>query len=74
MVLAKSLQHKGRLLSIVTRVAIQINCKLGGEAWTVQMPLRVSCKGTLRVMEMLGFRVMEILGFRVMEILSLRNY
>lgn len=40
MVLAKSLQHKGRLLSIVTRVAIQINCKLGGEAWTVQMPLR----------------------------------
>ena len=41
MVLAKSLQHKGRLLAIVTRVAIQINCKLGGEAWSVQMPLRV---------------------------------
>ncbi|MPC42405.1 Piwi-like protein 1 [Portunus trituberculatus] len=40
MVLAKSLQHKGRLLAIVTRVAIQINCKLGGEAWSVQMPLR----------------------------------
>lgn len=40
LVLAKSLQHKGRLLAIVTRVAIQINCKLGGEAWSVQMPLR----------------------------------
>lgn len=30
---------KGNLLSIATKVAIQINCKLGGAAWKVEMPL-----------------------------------
>lgn len=30
---------KGSVLSIATKVAIQINCKLGGAAWKVDMPL-----------------------------------
>ncbi|CAL4066366.1 unnamed protein product, partial [Meganyctiphanes norvegica] len=38
MVLAKSLQNKQRLGSIVSKIAIQINCKLGGEVWNIQIP------------------------------------
>ena len=27
------------LMSVATKVAIQMNCKLGGEPWTVKIPL-----------------------------------
>ncbi|XP_069157940.1 piwi-like protein Siwi [Procambarus clarkii] len=40
MVLGRSLQNKGRMMSIITKIAIQINCKLGGEAWNVQIPFQ----------------------------------
>lgn len=40
MVLAKSLQNKQRQLSIIYKIAIQINCKLGGEIWNVQIPFQ----------------------------------
>ncbi|XP_066986204.1 piwi-like protein Siwi isoform X2 [Macrobrachium rosenbergii] len=40
MVLAKSLQNKQRQLSVVNKIAIQINCKLGGEIWNVQIPFQ----------------------------------
>ncbi|XP_068223736.1 piwi-like protein Siwi [Palaemon carinicauda] len=40
MVLAKSLQNKQRQLSIINKIAIQINCKLGGEVWNVQIPFQ----------------------------------
>jgi len=42
-ILAKTLSKPQRLMSIATKVAIQINCKLGGEPWGVAIPL----KGTM---------------------------
>ncbi len=30
-------------MSVTTKVALQINCKLGGELWAVEIP--VSCGG-----------------------------
>uniref|UniRef100_A0A1B6KR98 Piwi domain-containing protein n=1 Tax=Graphocephala atropunctata TaxID=36148 RepID=A0A1B6KR98_9HEMI len=36
--LAKNLNKKG-VMSIATKVAIQINCKIGGAPWSVAMPL-----------------------------------
>ncbi|KAJ8941721.1 hypothetical protein NQ318_023317 [Aromia moschata] len=37
-ILAKNLSSKG-VMSIATKVAIQLNCKVGGSPWTVTMPL-----------------------------------
>ncbi|CAG9813111.1 unnamed protein product [Phaedon cochleariae] len=37
-ILAKNLTSKG-VMSIATKVAIQLNCKVGGAPWTVMMPL-----------------------------------
>ena len=30
------------MMSVATKVALQMNCKLGGEPWAVKMPLKVS--------------------------------
>lgn len=38
-VLAKTVGNPKRLMSVATKIAIQMNCKLGGEAWTVNIPL-----------------------------------
>jgi hypothetical protein len=41
--LAKNVTSKG-LMSIATKVVIQMNAKLGGEPWSIQLPLKVcSC-------------------------------
>ncbi|XP_063230017.1 piwi-like protein Siwi [Bacillus rossius redtenbacheri] len=37
-ILAKNLASKG-VMSIATKVAIQLNCKIGGFPWTVEIPL-----------------------------------
>ncbi|CAH0551300.1 unnamed protein product [Brassicogethes aeneus] len=37
-ILAKNLTSKG-VMSIATKVAIQLNCKIGGAPWSVHMPL-----------------------------------
>nr|BAG69146.1 Piwi [Botryllus primigenus] len=42
-VLTKTLSKPQRVMSIATKIAIQINCKLGGEAWAAHIPL----KGTM---------------------------
>jgi hypothetical protein len=39
MILSKTLQKPGQLMSVATKVGIQINAKLGGEIWTVQIPV-----------------------------------
>jgi aubergine-like protein len=38
MLLSKTLQKQGQLMSVATKVGIQINAKLGGEIWSVQIP------------------------------------
>lgn len=39
MLLSKTLQKQGQLMSVATKVGIQINAKLGGEIWAVQIPV-----------------------------------
>lgn len=40
MLLSKTLQKPGQLMSVATKVGIQINAKLGGEIWGVAIPVR----------------------------------
>lgn len=37
--LTKTIANEKRLLSVAQKVAIQINCKLGGEAWGAECKL-----------------------------------
>ncbi|ODN00145.1 Piwi-like protein 1 [Orchesella cincta] len=39
-ILSKTLGNEKRLRSIVLKIALQINCKLGGSLWALQMPLK----------------------------------
>lgn len=38
-ILARTLSKKQQLMSVVTKVAMQINCKLGGELWALEIPV-----------------------------------
>lgn len=39
MILSKTLQKPGQLMSVATKIGIQINSKLGGEIWSIQIPV-----------------------------------
>jgi aubergine-like protein len=39
-VLSRTLSKKQGMMSVATKVLIQLNCKLGGEAWTLDIPLK----------------------------------
>lgn len=39
-ILARTLSKKQMLMSVVTKVAMQINCKMGGELWALEIPLK----------------------------------
>lgn len=39
-ILARTLSKKQMLMSVATKIAIQLNCKLGGEVWGVAVPLK----------------------------------
>nr|XP_056714838.1 piwi-like protein 4 [Euleptes europaea] len=39
-VLARTLSKQGMLMSVATKIAMQIICKLGGELWAVDIPLK----------------------------------
>lgn len=45
MVVARTLMKKQGLMSVATKIAIQMNCKMGGVVWNLQIPL----KGTMIV-------------------------
>ena len=40
-IVSRTLAKKQMMMSVATKVAIQLNCKLGGEVWTLEIP--VSC-------------------------------
>jgi len=40
MVLAKTISKKNQLMSVATKIGIQLNAKLGGEIWGVTIPVR----------------------------------
>ncbi|XP_055970785.1 piwi-like protein 4 [Sorex fumeus] len=37
---ARTLHRPGMLMSVATKVALQLTCKLGGELWAVEIPLK----------------------------------
>ncbi|XP_059156591.1 piwi-like protein 1 isoform X2 [Physella acuta] len=39
-VILKTLQKKQGLMSVATKIAIQMNCKMGGEVWGAEIPLK----------------------------------
>ena len=40
-IVARTLMKKQMLRSVCTNIAIQLNCKLGGEIWAVEIPVRI---------------------------------
>jgi aubergine-like protein len=40
MVLTKTLTRRNQLMSVATKIGIQINAKLGGEVWGIQIPTK----------------------------------
>jgi len=44
MVLLKTLNKRGQLMSVATKIGIQISAKLGGEIWSVSIPVFRSTK------------------------------
>ncbi|KAI8735952.1 piwi protein 1 [Biomphalaria glabrata] len=39
-VVTKTLQKKQGMMSVATKIAIQLNCKMGGEVWGAEIPLK----------------------------------
>lgn len=44
MVLMKTLTKRGQLMSVATKIGIQISAKLGGEIWSVPIPVSVELR------------------------------
>ena len=43
--LARTLSKKQTMMSVTTKVALQLNCKLGGELWALEIPVSKGRKG-----------------------------
>uniref|UniRef100_A0A6J0V0B6 Piwi-like protein 4 isoform X1 n=1 Tax=Pogona vitticeps TaxID=103695 RepID=A0A6J0V0B6_9SAUR len=39
-VLARTLSKQGMMMSVATKIAMQVSCKIGGELWAVEIPLK----------------------------------
>lgn len=39
-VLTRTLNKQGMMMSVATKIAMQMTCKLGGELWAVEIPVR----------------------------------
>ena len=37
--MGRTISKKQMMMSVCTKIAIQLNCKLGGEAWAVEIPV-----------------------------------
>ena len=49
-VVARTLTKKNAMMSVTTKVAMQLNCKLGGELWALEIPVSSHlCMHALRV-------------------------
>jgi len=40
-VVARTLTKKNAMMSVTTKVVMQLNCKLGGELWALEIPVSV---------------------------------
>jgi aubergine-like protein len=41
-VLSRTLSKKEMLMSVATKVAIQLNVKMGGEVWALEIPVSIA--------------------------------
>lgn len=41
-VLSRTLTKQGMMMSVATKIAMQMTCKLGGELWAVEIPVRTA--------------------------------
>lgn len=39
-VLVRTLNKQGMMMTLATKIAMQMTCKLGGELWAVEIPVR----------------------------------
>ena len=42
-IVARTLTKKNAMMSVTTKVVMQLNCKLGGELWALEIPVSVCC-------------------------------
>ncbi|XP_063112284.1 piwi-like protein 4 isoform X2 [Cavia porcellus] len=61
-VLTRTLSKQGMMMSVATKIAMQMTCKLGGELWAVEIPLKSlmvvgidTCKDTFSKQVVVGF-------------------
>ena len=38
-IVSRTLSKKQMMMSVATKVAIQLNCKMGGEVWALEIPV-----------------------------------
>jgi len=41
-VVARTISKPQALMTVATKIALQMNCKMGGELWSVEIPVRLS--------------------------------
>ena len=64
MILAKTISKKNQLMSVATKIGIQINAKLGGEIWGVTIPVN----------KILFRRYLTLLIFRFILVKNINGY
>ena len=70
MINARTISQQNKLRSVTQKIALQINCKLGGELWALEIPLvgrvvylRTRC--SLHVVKCVTLTWHAMLGFHV---------
>lgn len=52
-VVSRTISKPQALMTVATKIALQMNCKMGGELWSVEIPVRLSndcgCVGLCQV-------------------------
>ncbi|XP_076969347.1 piwi-like protein 4 isoform X2 [Tamandua tetradactyla] len=62
-VLVRTLNRQGMMMSIATRIAMQMICKLGGELWAVEIPLKSLMVVGIDVCKDALNKAMAVVGF-----------
>ena len=52
-IVGRTISKKQMLMSVSTKIAIQLNCKLGGEAWALEIPVSVGVFSVENPLELL---------------------
>ncbi|XP_010631959.1 piwi-like protein 4 isoform X1 [Fukomys damarensis] len=62
-VLSRTLNKQGMMMSIATKIALQMSCKLGGELWAVEIPLKSLMVAGIDVCKDKFSKQMVVVGF-----------